>query len=66
MQWQLRRGARNCNLTARACKTHGPLDQQRAFFVEAEISPFYAHDAAICCTKGSTKPNRSTASFKAA
>jgi hypothetical protein len=31
-----------------------------------EVSQFYAHDAAICRTNGSTEPKRSTASFSAA
>jgi len=66
MQRQVRRRARNRNLGASADEAQGTLDQQRAPLIEAEIAQIYAHDAATCRTKGSTKPNRSTASSKAA
>ena len=66
MHPQIRRGAHYRNLATRSGKTQGPLDQQRASLVEAEFAQVYAHDAATCRTKGSTIPNRSTASSKAA
>ena len=66
MQLQVRRGARNRNLSARCRQTQSALDQQRASLGEPEISEFYTHEAATCRTNCSTEPNRSTASFSAA
>ena len=38
----------------RTGEAQSTLDQKRAALVEAQLSQFYAHDAATCRTKGST------------